>query len=385
MKYLSLVMVGLRRRLLRTLLTGVSIFVAFVLLGITSGVTAGFDEALELMSDARLRVVSRANIIEPIPIAHLQRIEQIDGVASVSPLAIFPAYYQQQLNNVSSAAMDIDSMLEVFPEIVLSAEEVNRLKSSRTGATVGKTLADRFGWQVGDQIPLTSYFLAQRDGSTTWTFEIMSIHNDGPKDEELLAGEIYFHYDYLNESRAQNKDTVNMFLVVVDNPDQAGEIAGQIDALFRNSSDETQTMNEKQFLTNQLRSVGDIGSVIASVQFAVLFTLLFIAGSTMTQSVRERISEFGVLKSLGFTDAAVAGFVIGEALILCLLAALLGLSLAAAVFPSIFGTMGLGGAAMDNSVWVNGLLVALLLALLVSTLPVWQLYRLNPVDALRRT
>ena len=385
MKYFSLVLTGLRRRLLRTLLTGVSIFVAFVLLGITSGVTAGFDKALALMSDARLRVLSRANIIEPIPIAHLQRIERVDGVTSVSPIAIFPAYYQEQTNNVSAAGLKIESMLEVFPEIALTADEVARLKSSRTAATVGKTLADRYGWKVGDRVPLTSYFMAQEDGSNTWTLDIMSIHNDDPGDEALLAGEIYFHYDYLNESRSMQKDTVNMFLVAIDDPNRAGQISEQIDGLFRNSSDETQTMNEKQFLTNQMRSIGDIGAFIASVQFAVMFTLLFIAGSTVTQSVRERIGEFGVFKALGFTDTKLAGVVVGEAVTLCVVAALFGLGLAALLFPSIFGGLGLGGITMDSSVWVLGLTTAVVLGLLVAVVPVWQLYRLSVVDALRRS
>ena len=385
MKYFSLVLAGLRRRLLRTVLTGVSIFVAFVLLGVTSGVTAGFDQALELMSDARLRVLSRANIIEPMPMAHLQRIEQVEGVSSVSPIAIFPAYYQEPINNVSAAGLDIDAMIGVFPEIALSADEIAQLKSSRTGATVGKTLTDRYGWKVGDRVPLTSYFMAQEDGSNTWTLDIMTIHNDDPGDEELLAGEIYFHYDYLNESRSQNKDTVNMFLVVIDDPEQAGVVSEQIDALFRNSSDETQTMNEKQFLTNQMRSVGDLGTFIAGVQFAVMFTLLFVAGSTMTQSVRERTNEFGVFKALGFTDHQVAGFVAGESILLCVIAAVVGLGLAALVFPAIFGGLGLGGINMDSSVWVLGLGTAVVLGLAVAVLPVSALYRLSVVDALRRS
>ena len=274
MKFLSLILAGLRRRLMRSILTGLSIFVAFVLLGVTHGVTAGFNQAEKLMSDVRLRVMSRANIIEPMPYAHLHRMAQVEGVRAVAPISIFPAYYQEPINNVSAAALNIDSMLDVFPEISMSPEEVEALKSLRTGATVGKNLADRFGWQIGDQVPLTSYFLANEDGGNTWTFEIVAIHNDGPEDEELIAGEIYFHYDYLNESRADQKDSVNLFLVSIDNPEQAGEISSAIDSLFRNSSDETQTMNEKQFLNNQMRSIGDIGALISAIQFAVMFTLL---------------------------------------------------------------------------------------------------------------
>jgi len=384
MKYVALVWLGLRRKLARTILTGISIFVAFLLLGVMNGVTSGFDDALGLMSDARLRTISRANIAEAMPIAHERRIETIEGVTAVSPIAIFPAYYQEQYNSVSAGALYIDSLLRVLPEIKLDDDEVHRLKSNRTGATVGKVLADRFGWKVGDQVPLTSYFLAQEDGSTTWTFDIETIHNDGPDDEELLAGELYFHYDYLNESRATQKDTANMFISAISNPAEAGPIADQIDALFVNSSDETQTMNEKQFLTNQVRRVGDISAFINAIQFAVLFTLLFIAGSTMSQSVKERFAEFGVFKAVGFSDFTVAGIVIGEAILLCVLAAILGLGAAALVFPSVFANMGLGGINMGAFVWVLGISMAVILGLVVSIYPALQLARLSVADALRR-
>ena len=384
MKYIAIVLAGLRRRLVRTILTGISIFVAFLLLGVMNGVTAGFDDALDLMSDARLRTISRANMLEALPIAHQQRIERIDGVVAVSPISIFPAFYQEQFNNISSAALDIDELLRVLPEIKLSPDEVERLKRNRTGATVGKALADRFGWKVGDRIPLTSYFLTQSDGSMTWTFDIETIHNDAPEDEKLLAGELYFHYEYLNESRALQKDTANMFISAIYDPQLAGPVADEIDALFTNSSDETQTMNEKQFLTNQMRRVGDIAGFINSIQFAVLFTLLFIAGSTMSQSAKERIAEFGVFKAVGFSDGVVASIVVAEAVTLCLLAAVLGLGVAAVVFPSIFASLGLGGVNMGIFVWGLGISMAIVLGLVVSMYPAVQIARLSVADALRR-
>ena len=383
MGYTSLILMGLRRRLLRTLLTGASIFVAFLLLGVTNGITQGFDEAQDFMSDSRLRTISRANMIEPLPYAHGARIEQVEGITHVSPLAIFPAYYQEMFNQVSAAALHLDNAFEVLNEIALSEEEKEKLLATRTGATVGAKLAERFGWKVGDQIPLTSYFLVQEDGSNTWTFEIVSIHNDDPGDEELLAGEVYFHYDYLNESRAAQKDTVNMFITSIDDPEAASDIGQRIDALFANSSDETQTMDEKQFLTNQLRSIGDIRTFVLAIQFAVLFTLLFIAGSTMWQSVRERVGEFAILKALGFTDNFVFGVIILESIVMCLIAGMLGLGMAALVFPSVFASMGLPGIGMSGGVWVVGTIIALIMAVVVAITPAWQMRRLPVADAVR--
>ncbi len=383
MGYFGLITLGLRRKLTRTLLTGASIFVAFLLLGVTNGITQGFDEALEVLSDARLRTISRANIIEPLPLAHGQRIAAVEGIKRVTPLAIFPGYYQEQFNQISAAAMDLESAFAVLPEIALSDEEFNRLLATRTGATVGARLAERFGWQVGDRVPLTSYFLSQPDGNRTWTFDIVTIHNDDPEDEQLLAGELYFHYDYLNESRAAQQNTVNMFMSAIDDPSQASDIAQRIDATFANSTYETQTMDEKQFLTNQLRSVGDIRQFVLAVQFAVLFTLLFITGSTMWQSVRERTGEFAILKAVGFTDNFVFFLVILESALLCIVAGALGLTLAAAVFPSVFSTMGLPGLDLSPQVWLIGLSVALAMALAVAFTPAYLMRRLSVADAIR--
>ncbi|NKC00778.1 MAG: FtsX-like permease family protein [Pseudomonadales bacterium] len=319
MKYFGLIIDGLRRKLLRSILTGISIVIAFLLFGIMNGVTAGFNDALDKMSDVRLRTISRANMAEPLPFAHYHRVRDIDGVVAATPISIFPAYYQEQVNNVVAAGVDIETFTTVFPEVSLSDEEFSRMRTTRTGATVGATLAERYGWQVGDRIPLIGYFTSLKDGSNTLMFDIVSIHNDAEEDEELLAGELYFHYDYLNESRLAQKDTINLLLSVIETPELAGSISAKIDALFANSVDETQTMNEKQFLANQSQSVGDIAGFVTAIQFAVLFTLLFITGSTMTQSVRERTSEFGVLKAVGFADGLIISMVIGESLLLCLL------------------------------------------------------------------
>lgn len=384
MKYFGLIIDGLRRKLLRSILTGISIVIAFLLFGIMNGVTAGFNDALDKMSDVRLRTISRANMAEPLPFAHYHRVRDIDGVAAATPISIFPAYYQEQVNNVVAAGVDIETFTTVFPEVSLSDEEFARMRTTRTGATVGATLAARYGWQVGDRIPLIGYFTALKDGSNTLMFDIVSIHNDAEEDEELLAGELYFHYDYLNESRLAQKDTINLLLSVIETPELAGSVSAEIDALFANSVDETQTMNEKQFLANQTQSVGDIAGFVSAIQFAVLFTLLFITGSTMTQSVRERTSEFGVLKAVGFADGLIISMVIGESLLLCLLSAAIGLSMATLIFPSVFSAIGVPGLGLSSTVWLIGIAIALGLAAIIAALPAYNIGSLSVVDALRR-
>ena len=181
----------------------------------------------------------------------------------------------------------------------------------------------------------------KEDGSPEWTFEIVGFVNAGEKDDKVFANELYFNYDYLDEARATGKGTVHQYVVAIDDASRASEISQAIDHLFANSSAETTTLNEREYVVAQLRQVGDIRMFVNSIIGAVLFTLLFVAGNTMSQSVRDRIPELGVLKTLGFTDTAVSALVVVEASLLCTVAAAIGLTIAAAAFPTLFVIAGI--------------------------------------------
>ena len=337
MKYLFLIRAGLWRKPIRTVLTGLGVAVAFLLFGLMHGVIAGFDTALDTMSETRLRVQSRASGIESMPIAHANRIAQLKGVQRIAPFSAVGAYYQEPKNSFSSAALDIEAFLEVLPEIKIPPEQVDAMMRTRTGAIIGATLAEKYGWSIGDQIPIKSFLWTNEDGTADWMVEIAAIANAGPDDDKLFAGEMYLHWDYFDESRATGKGTVHQFVVAIDDPTRAGAIAEEIDALFANSSDETTTVNEREYITSFIRQAGDVRSFVAYVLGAVLFTLLFLTGTTMMQSIRDRTAEFGVLKSIGFTDTSVFVMVLTESLVLCVLAALLGLGIAASLVVGVVG------------------------------------------------
>jgi len=381
MKYLFLIRAGLWRKPMRTVLTGLGVAVAFLLFGIMHGVIAGFDTALNTMSETRLRVQSRASGIESMPIAHANRIAQLKGVQRIAPFSAVGAYYQEPKNSFSSAALDIEAFLEVLPEIKIPPEQVDAMMRTRTGAIIGATLAEKYGWSIGDQIPIKSFLWTNEDGTADWMVEIAAIANAGPDDDKLFAGEMYLHWDYFDQSRTTGKGTVHQFVVAIDDPTRAGPIAEEIDALFANSSDETTTVNEREYITSFIRQAGDVRSFVAYVLGAVLFTLLFLTGTTMMQSIRDRTAEFGVLKSIGFTDTSVFVMVLTESLVLCVLAALLGLGIAATVFPNIFSSIGFDGMYLAPSVFATGLSIAAAMSVGVAFWPAWRAQRLSVAAA----
>ena len=266
----------------------------------------------------------------------------------------------------------------LFPELQISKEALDALVRTRTGAIVGRNLAKKYGWKVGDRVPLHSVIWTQANGSSDWQFDIVGMY-DAPQDPNL-ASNFYFNYSYFDEARSFSKGTVGWYIVKVKDPQEAMRVAVAIDKRFANSSDETKSQTEKEFTQSFIKQQADINFIVTSILGAVFFTLLFLTGNTMMQSVRERIPELAVLKTLGFTDFAVVMLILAEALVLSLVAALIGLGIAAAVFPVLKSII--GEARLPANVMTLGIGVALLLALCAGLPPAWRTARLNIVDAL---
>lgn len=381
MKYLPLIWAGLWRKPVRTLLTLASIVVAFLLFGTLHGVIVGFDGALDKMSDVRLRVISRANMLEPLPYAYRARIAEVPGVEAVSQFNIMLGYYQEPANGFAVPGIDIATARDLFPEIHVPPDQADAMLRTRDGALAGAVLLRERGWKVGDRIPVHTS-VPKKDGSEVWTFEIVGVVNGEPGDDETFANEFWANYAYLDDMRATGNGLANQFVVKIADPAQAARIASDIDALFANSPWETRTLNEKDYLADQVRQVGDVELFVNAVLGAVLFTLLFLTGNTMMQSVRDRIPELGLLKAIGFGVNAIIAMVIAESLLLCVVAAALGLGLAAVLLPVLFGSMGVPLALSPLEVIAAGFGIASLLGVLVALLPAHRAMRSSIVDAL---
>jgi len=378
MKYFPLLWSGLWCKRTRTLLTLASIVVAFLLFGLLQGVNAAFSHGVEESRLNRLYVQSRVSFTESLPLAQLSQIESVAGVEQVAYAHWFGGYYQDPKNFVFSYPVDADRFFSVYPEIELPPDQLKALINTRTGAVVGADLARTYGWKIGDHVPLKSQIWTHPGGNSDWEFDIVGIFEE-PVDRSQEQS-FYFNFKYFDEARAFGKGGVGWYVVQLRDAAQGPGIAAAIDARFANSPDETKTQNEKEFTQSFLRQFGDINFLVNAIIGAVFFALLFLTGNTMMQSVRERIPELAVLKTLGFGDAKLLGLVLAESLLLCVIAALVGLALSYAALPII--KLGLRGVELSPRALAPGLLVAVLLALIVGLPPALRAMRLNIVDAL---
>jgi putative ABC transport system permease protein len=378
LKFLPLIWAALWRRKARTIFTLLSILVAFLLFGMLQGVNAAFNATIDRANVNRLMVASSTAFTESLPYSFMAQIEQVPGVAAVSYQSWFGSYYQDPKNFVFSFATDPVSLIKLYPEMHLPAEQLDAWVRTRTGAIIGIDLANRYGWKIGDRVPLHSVIWTKTSGGSDWTFDIVGIYTT--PDNPARGNRFFFNYSYFDEARNFDRGRVGWYVVQVKDPRDSAQIAASIDKLFANSTDETESKTEKEFQQSFLKQIGDINFIVTRILFAVFFALLFATGSSLMQSVRERIPELAVLKTLGFSDGAVLRLVLAESLMLCVLAALLGLAAAAALFPALKEAIGV--VSLPREVIIEGIVIAVLLALATGVLPAWRARQLNIVDAL---
>jgi putative ABC transport system permease protein len=276
----------------------------------------------------------------------------------------------------------MERFFEVFPEWKLLEDQKRAVLRTRTAAIVGEDLARRFGWRIGDRVPLTSFIWKRKDGSPTWEFDIVGIYRIDR--DALPASELIFHYAYFDESRAFGNASVSQYTALLQPGASPTAVSERIDALFRNSADETETVSEQQWMRSRLNQIGNIKFIVRAVLGAVLFTLLIVTGNTMIQSVRERSTELAVLQAIGYRRRTLALVTVWEAVLLCLGAALIGLLIAALVFPGIYRGLGVGTVPLRPSVMATGVLTALILAASSALIPVWRSARTNVAATLAR-
>jgi putative ABC transport system permease protein len=379
MKYLPLIWAALFRSRLRTLLTFLSITVAFLLFGVLHGVIGGLDVLINSMSDTRLRALNRIGFTHWMPIAMRDQIAHIPGVTAVAANGYFGGYYQDPKNQLGGSAMDMAALFKIYPELVLPADARVAMLHTRTGALIGADLASRYGWKVGEHITVDTPIWTHPDGSHSWAFDIVGIFHYGQGD--VPTNELWMNYDYFSEGGGM-KDQASMFIIGIKDAASATQISRQIDAFFRSSAAPTLTQTEKEWAQSNIRRAGNIRFIVNAIIGAVLFTLLALTANTMMQSVRVRTSEFAVLKTFGYSNGIVATLVMLEALVLCVGGALCGLALAALAFPPLMQRVGLAPIPIPVAVIGAGFAIAVCLALVSAVPPLWHASRLDVATAL---
>ena len=383
MKYLYLVWSNLKRKKLRTVLTVLSILVAFLLFGYLAAIRTAFTQGIEVAGLDRLIVRHKVSIIQMLPAAYEARIEQIEGVEDAVSSVWFGGYFQEPRNQFPQFPVAPDEYLDMFPEFLLGEGEREAWLATRTGAVVGRSLADRYGWQVGDTVPITATIWTRQGGEQTWEFDVVGIYDGAEKGTDTT--QFLFRYDYFDEARAFGQGLVGWYTVRIGEPDRAAEISAAVDDEFANSQAETKTEPEGAFVQGFANQIGDVGFILMAIIGAVFFTILLVAGNTMAYAVRERTGELAVLKAVGFTDRGVLGLVLGESLAMTAIGGGLGLGLAWLMVSAGDPTNGmLPVFYIPTRDLFAGLALILVTAFIAGILPALQARRLRIADALRR-
>lgn len=384
----DLVRKNLFRKPLRTILLIISIFIAFLIFGLLVSLNVGLNQATEAgTANNRLVVSNKINFTQPLPIAYVNRVASLPGVVGVTHSNWFGAYYQDpRSSRFVGFAVDPESYLSVNADsVILPDAQKKAFIAERTGVIVGKSLADQYGWKLGQTIPMSSNIYVKPDGRRTWDMKVTGIFVGQKPTDPTTA--IYFHYDYLNEVRTFGKDQIGNIILLTDSPDHNDRVARAIDESFANSPFETSTVDEKTFSRAFLKQAGDLDFIITMVVAAAFAAILMIVGTTLVSAVRERTREIGVMKTLGFSSPRVLRLVLGESLLLSALGAGLGLGVAAMMLAGISKSPAatqFGDLSMPPLVAVAGLVLAALLGLSTGLIPALSALNMRIVDALGR-
>jgi len=380
MKYLPFIFRNLFRKKTRTILTIGSIAVALFLFGLLVTIETALNAGVDVAGVDRLIVRNKISLIMPLPLSYQERLRQIDNVSEATFATWFGAIYQEPKNFFPQFAIDTDTYRTVFPEYEITDQEWRSFLADQEGAVVGRVTADRFGWNVGDRIPLQGTIW-----TGTWEFNIRAIY-DG-ESAGVDESQFWFQWKYLEERRQTSfgGGTVGWYTVKIDDPDHAVTVTRTIDERFANSAYETSTETEQAFAAGFAKQIGNIRMLILSIGAVVLFTLLLVTGNAMAMAVRERVPELGVLKTLGFGDRTILFLVLAESLVIALVGGSLGIGLA-----KLF-TMGgdpTGGMLPVFYLSIGDIFlgagIALFVGLAAGSIPALTAMNLRIVDALRR-
>ncbi len=379
----TLIRRNLTRKPLRTTLTVIAVLSAFMLFGLLKTVETALYSGSDLAAADRLVVINKINFTQPLPISYIDRIRKVDGVRDITWADWVGAYWRDERQVFVAFAVDPDSYLRVYPELKVSDEARRRWLADRQGALIGRKLAERYGWKVGDRIPVNSQIWIRSDsGTKTWEVNIDGIFDTD--DPRIDTGYMLIHWDYLNEGRSFLRDSFGWAIIRTESADLNERVAQEIDRMFENSPFRTRTDTEAAFSKAFLDMFGDIGLIITSVVGAAMFTILLIAGTTMMLAVRERTREIAVLRTIGFRPDEVFRMVVWEAVVIAFAGGLAGMVIAQGFTKGASAALGqfLPPLVMSGRIWGEAVFWMLVLALLTGLPPAWTAMRVKIVEGL---
>lgn len=386
MSDLRLMLAGLGRKPLRTTLLIFAIFIAFLIFGVLAAFQSSLENATGPSSSNRLVLSNRINFTQPLPVAYVNRIAAVEGVTDVSYSTWFGGYYQEPRNFLLTFAIEPESYTRIYSEYVMPEDQKLAFIANRDSLMVGRSVAEQYGWNVGQQIPLSSNIWRRPDGGSVWPVVIRAIY-DG-RDPTVATGSAFLHHEYLDEARSFGKDTVGIIQLETSGASVNDDVASRVDAMFANSRAETETLSEQAFNAAFIDQQGNIGLIILGVTGSAFVTILLIVGNAMAGAIRERTGEIAVMKTLGFTAARIGKIVVGETLLLSFAGGLVGLALAGLLTGALSSVPALsqffGGMRLTPRIVLYALGFMAALGLVTGTLPAFNAMRVSIITAFRK-
>lgn len=380
-----LVYKNLTRKPLRFFLTMFAIFIAFMIYGALTAFDTALNAGVELSADDRLVSVNKINFTQPLPISYVRKVETIEGVDSVVHMNWFGGYYKEPREQVLTFAVDQTKLMSVYgDDLILDEELHNNWLRNQQGILVGRAIAEKHGWKLGDRIPLNSNIFSHRDGSTVWEFDIEGIYTG--REAQVDTNSVYIHYKYFNETQSFGGSMIGWMGVKTQDPQLNEKVIKAIDDMFVNTPFETETVPEKAFNKGFIAQMGNIGLIITSVVFASFFIILVIVGFSMVLAIRERTNEIGVMKTLGFTSGRIFKMVLMESFLLTILGGVIGLGAASLLLEGLNNVpqFPVPDIYLTDEILMQAASFMLLLGLVTGIVPAVNALRLNIITALSR-
>jgi len=370
---------NLLRNKRRTILTASSVAISLFLLSLLAIVYTAFGKPFEGEERSpRLMVRRLSGINFMMPASFGQRIKAVPVVVAVTPMNWFGAYWKDPANTIANFAVDANTVFDVVDNARIAPEQLEAFKRERVAAVAGHQLIEKFHWKIGDRITLmgSPYYPISPELVLRGTF------TGGPDDQ------FYFHYDYLNEAMGEY-NLVGLYWVRVERPEIAARVGQAIDQTFRDTDSETKTEAEGTFLLGFISMLGNVRAIILMIGAAVAFAVLLIVANSVAMSIRERVTEAAVMRSLGFTSRHVLALFVGESLVLTVGGALVGVGVAKLLFDAMairkIGVMVWADLRMRPETFLFCMSLSIILALLSSIWPAYQAAKINIAEALRFT
>ncbi|NQY42463.1 MAG: ABC transporter permease [Legionellales bacterium] len=384
MSILYLVKKNLLSHKIRSALLILCIFIAFIVYGVLKSFEQAMNAGVELSGANRLVTVNKINFTQPLPYAYYNRVRNISGVKNVSFARWFGGYYQDPKNFIVTFAVDPSSYLEIFTELVVKPEEKDAFLKDKKGLLVGRNIANKYGWKIGDNVPISSNIFFNKKGGHTWDFNLRGIY-DGEQ-AQTDTNQVILHYDYFNLSSTFGKDSIGWLIILTEDASLNEQVAKKIDSMFSNSAFETRTASESAFNKAFIEQIGNISLIIQSVVTVAFLTILMIVGNTMYLAIEERVKEIAILKTLGFKNRIIFNMILSETLLLTLIGGIPAIICAYAIIKALNFVVGgfLPGLIMPMDVIIYSLLWMILLSMLTGIIPAYNAVKLNIITALNK-